>query len=691
MISKTQGIISTFHLLPIPLAFLTILAGSRAFFKPGWEGIGGSENATFLLMMFFLLSSLLILSKEIKTKSKFLIIVLAPCIGLTIAVRKNLFGLVGSIFILVLIFTLSHIFNRALGVKLRLLGSFTVGFILLTNLTLLLFLLKFPRSLMQTLFVSLAVYGFAVFAFFLYRSKAKFLSWSSQAFTRANYEYLLVINVFSGLFGVTLAFASIPDAGVDSLWQKSNMPYTWSESLNLLPDTNHPTTGLLGANSIVQVVPHLFGVRSSGSFFQGLALFIIIVSILELLFKKGIDEGNKGFALAGASLLLVPAFFWQISMAYDEIVVSCVALGFCQIAWSWVNEKINSSPFWFTVGIALASTFLAKLYVAPLTLILLLALIKDSNIRIRKYKKQFLLLFSGIMFSLPLFFYRWVFIGNPIYPIANSVFDPSLSSVHLSYPYGGSDISESLLIPINTLWSAGSRDEQTMPGNYAGGILIIFILMFIIYRLGYRFLAFGLIAYYIFWLLNFSYMRYLIPLYFVVLYVSILLLSETIKDFYQEFSFRVQSKRSRRSQLKLPRLKYFFMTISIMMIPVTISTYWQVPNRFPTSYFFSDQSSWDWYKEGRSNFQLAEWMNKNLPIGASFTDYTKGNMYMWLLFRRDLKISFDWEVAQGVVPRGRYSVILIQDESTLREKFGTGLLYQKVHEMGDYVLFKSRS
>jgi hypothetical protein len=671
---QPQSVLYRFVLFATPLVLLP--AGFVAFNKSGWEGVGSSRGSVLVIVLYFVVINFLLISKYISPHAKIFLLSFFPLLAIILGLFKNPTGLLGAILLFLIIMNLGSIFASILRIKLPMASLFTIGFIVLINV-LLIYGLLFQNSTKIRIVLILNLITCLVW---ILRTYSDFWKRFCSSLTGISTEYsnlqLVTLGTLLNFISLGLVYSSVPDAGYDSLWLKVTMSKIWSENLDFLPLLDHPNSGAIGGASMVATFNHLIGISTSGAYFQTLSLALILFTLFRLVSKvKGNDPWHKVILVGATS---VPAIYFQTSMAYDELVISAVMVGFTEILLKTKEDFSRRSVF--LLGVALASVSLAKLFLIPLAFLMLIHILPKLLHGARAFVHFSVVLLLGFSAAFPLWLHRLNEIGNPFFPFGNSVFGLRYPDFGTNLPFGNHSFIDRIALPITSLWNPGLFDENSMPGVY--GIIMFSILLSIglMFFSELRLVSVALLIFYFLWLWQATYLRYLIPLLFVIMYLLLAI--------YRVEGVPISKALSKRA-FQSQKVAFILVQATIIgFIPLVVASFWQIPERFPIKYLFSQQTSSEWYQEGRPVFALANWANKNLPMGATITDYTSGNFYMWAILRKDLSPSFNWEVQGGYANRGTYSVAVLSEVENLKKLFGDRLFSKKLIEYGEWGLFQ---
>jgi hypothetical protein len=439
-----------------------------------------------------------------------------------------------------------------------------------------------------------------------------------------------------------------PEIQFDSLYAKAWLPSIWAQSGSITALTDHPVLNLTGSAQVLAVPGHLIGSPSTGRFLQALSAIFLVLAIYRVTSHSGSRLIQLG-AMAGVLLTTTPHFLWQVTTAYDDLVICVFAVGAvvgaCLLRHQTGSMSAGQSAppvstrHWIAFGFLVGGLASGKLHTMPLAVVLLFVCVLST-------RRLAPLLISGIgalMMVSPPLVARWIQTGNPLFPQFNNVFKsryaPPIND-KLNMPFDpGSQLNDLLFLLPRTAFRTTRFAEATPNGGF--GLLLVGVLapLLLVFVKGRR--PWGLVSLFplLLWWSQLRYLRYLLPLAVVGFY---LLAMES--EYLGNRSTR-KADRLKESNMYISAFAFSASTLLLFAaIPVTIATFWNVPGRYPADLLMKRQSRFAYLRTALPSMVAVDFLNAESRIG----DRVTGDTWMRLLLRKDLDYSPFWEVLQRI-------------------------------------------
>ncbi len=381
----------------------------------------------------------------------------------------------------------------------------------------------------------------------------------------------------AGLILLTCAWAAIytaaPEIQFDALYGKAYLPQLWAQTGHIASIPTHVQLEITGWFQILAVSGHLLDGPAVGRYMQLLGLMFAAVAF----WWWGRRHGALG-PLAAVAVVVTPHLFWQASTAYDDLLLALCALALCVAVVETMRTDTGPSPrgVAFALGLLAGSGPSLKLHLIPLFAMLLLGWIGAGRAsRTVRTRLGYATLGAAIT-SLPPLVLRWIETGNPVLPAYNNIFRskywlPVNEKADFPFwPHPGA------FGPITVVWKAvldPSLMEQAAPPG-AFGILIGAVLFALLFGWCARersraniVVWTALLVAMAYWWVNLRYLRYLLPIAFVSIALTLMVL-------------RVGSLRARAQWMGILGVTL----ATIASFSVSIGQFWNVPNHKPPVY-----------------------------------------------------------------------------------------------------------
>lgn len=347
----------------------------------------------------------------------------------------------------------------------------------------------------------------------LSRHETAFLSRGEQRFR----ALVFVLSVLSGIFiALVICSAPAPELAFDALnvhlpyarecavsHRAGLIPNNWSSVMPALPLMSYVTAFLLSGLTLAKLFNVLCYVLCGGIIF-------------------GFVRRWWGDLWASAASLL----FWSSPIALYEgttalidlplVLYSAIAI-FSLLEWTVRKEQVWLWLSAFGLGLAFGCKYHAAFWLGPVLSILLWESLVCRRVGIQKCAgllARYALIV--VLLSLPWLIRAWAYTGNPVFPIANSIFrsplfPPSMQEAARAM-YLNEGVGTSLLSLLKLPWTVTFH-----PGPFRGNLGILFLpgVFLALVRGKTRRLRYGLagaLLFFLTWALTAQEIRYLLPL-----------------------------------------------------------------------------------------------------------------------------------------------------------------------------------
>jgi hypothetical protein len=340
--------------------------------------------------------------------------------------------------------------------------------------------------------------------------------------------------VSAGLILLTCAWAAIytaaPEIQVDALSAKAYLPQLWAQTGHIGSLATHAQLETTGWFQVLAVYGHLLGGAAVGRYLQLLGLLLTGAAF----WWWGRRHGALG-PIAAAAVVVTPHLFWQSSTADDDLLLALCALAMCVA----VVEAMRADTAQDARGVAFALGLIAgsgpslKLHLAPLFAALLLGWIVAGRPSRKVTSRALCGGLGAAITSLPPLVLRWIDSGNPVLPAYNNIFRSSYwppVNEKFNFPFWP---HPGTLGPLKAIWKGvldpGLMAQTAPPGAF--GILIGAVLFALLCGWCVRessraniVVWIALLAAVAYWWTNLRYLRYLLPVGFVSVALTLMVL-----------------------------------------------------------------------------------------------------------------------------------------------------------------------
>lgn len=435
-----------------------------------------------------------------------------------------------------------------------------------------------------------------------------------------------------------------PDVQYDSLYAKAWLPQQWALDGRIRILTDHPVLGTVGTNVTLAVPGHLLGAHATGRYLQALCGVAVIMSPWWLL-SRGRQSMSRhaprlghtwSAGLAVVGLATVPHMAWQMTTAYDDLLVTVLLFAAVLIGRELVT-KTGPSPVSGALlfGLLLGALLSSKLYLVPFATIAFVVF--GTGLRLKS------LVSAGgaaTIVALPPLVLRLVATGNPVFPQFNAVFQsrfyaPVNESWTMPY-YPDGSWTALLMLPIRAVSETGRFLEAAPSGSF--GILVLGFgacVLGLVRGSGRAFAVLGLSL--VVWWLELRYLRYALPL----LVVATVLVLEPPSGRVVPV-FRGRSDRARRAVTDNVTPALVGLLVAIMVGPA-LAVFWNVPDRPPFAVATGREARADYLRRALPQFRAVEFLNETAARGDGIV-----GVWARALLRGDLDSSPAWEAMARV-------------------------------------------
>lgn len=380
-----------------------------------------------------------------------------------------------------------------------------------------------------------------------------------------------------GIILLVCAWAAIytaaPEIQFDALYGKAYLPELWAQTGYIGSIPQHVQLEITGWFQVLAVYGHLLGGAAVGRYMQLLGLALAAAAF----WWWGRRYGQLG-PLAAVAVVVTPHLFWQASTADDDLLLALGALAMCAA----LVESLDLPRDRHVRGIAFAMGLLAgagpslKLHLIPLFAMLLLVWIAAGRTTRTITSRLIFAALGAAITSLPPLILRWISTGNPVLPAYNNIFHskywlPINEKADFPFwPHPGT------FGPVEVIWKSvldpSLMIEIAPPGAFGVFVgAILFAVLFGWYG-GKRSRAnllvwIALLPAIVYWWMNLRYLRYLLPIGFVSVALTLMVLRGVSL-----------SKRAQQVGVLAAGLA------AVASFPITIGQFWNVPTRKPPIY-----------------------------------------------------------------------------------------------------------
>jgi hypothetical protein len=426
------------------------------------------------------------------------------------------------------------------------------------------------------------------------------------------------------LLGLACVWTAAPDLMFDALYAKAWLPSEWARTGAIEPSRVHAVLNNAGFAQLIAVPGHLVDAGGIGRYLQWLAAGGVVATVWWTVRR------SPWAPLCALAVAITPHLFWQASTAFDDALLTLVALGMAiAVLVSLQRPEAPALRQGFVLGVLAGACVDYKLHLAVLAAGLALGwLFARGGDRLRGLAG---IAAGGLAAALPPFVLRWIDVGNPVLPAYNNIFkSPYWPPVNetLNFPFfpdgGPLDVGVKSFTDPALLMEAAPVGEF---GFLVGAILIVIVAG---WRRndaapGLRAVWFGLALATVAWYFQFRYLRYLLPSGAVAVVAIGLGLPGGV--------------RSRKAEL----LALGAMALSAVMLwPSTVAQFWNVPGRdIPWEVALRLTGDHEYERTSMPERDALDAFNRVAPPGALAVG--DPHQRLWLDDGRDLAPS--WEIS----------------------------------------------
>ena len=451
--------------------------------------------------------------------------------------------------------------------------------------------------------------------------------------------------VCAGLLAIQLGWIAIwigaPEIMFDAVYAKAWLPQVWAQTGSIEPLIEHPLLNVVGFAQLIAVPGHALGGPDVGRYLQLLAWLAAVIAI----WAWGRRKGPYG-PLAALVIGVAPHVVWQSATAYDDLILAVAALGLVLAVLESARLPDGESPgrVALVLGLVAGACFSLKIHMAPLAFMLLggWALLGRADASLLRRLRGACT--GAVLIAAPPLIVRWIELGNPLFPAYNNIFrSPYFPPVNdpLNFPFWP---DAGLRGALTWMWEAVTNplvmNEATPPAAFGLLVGALFVALVIGWRRAASRAApvvwLAILIATAFWYVQFRYLRYLLPTFFVATALVLL---------------QVGTRRlGRAGVVALSAAAAVLLAVSM---PTTIAMFWNVPERkLPLSAALGRWDARDYVRHVWPAIDALEAYERAAPRGSMAVMDGDG-LVRTLVDRRELSPS--WEIrsrlrTDGVVP-----------------------------------------
>jgi hypothetical protein len=464
----------------------------------------------------------------------------------------------------------------------------------------------------------------------------------------------------AGIIALQGAFAVIwagaPEVQYDALWYKAWLPQLWAYDgrIDGSTFTDHPYISIAGLMQLVAVPGHTLDAHGVGRYLELAFGIVIVVTVWRL----GNRIGQTVGPVAALVVAMAPLVIWESATAYEELGLAVLVLGAATAVVHYDDHPVGR-PFAVSlvVGFLAGVCITGKLHLLPFALgvglgwLLVSAGARDLGKRLAGYA-------AGVLLAaLPLLAFRWLETGNPVLPYFNNIFksphfrtdegitDFIVSRAEVALRFPSAEIPQHwgprwLRLPWRLIHDSSPYTEVAAAGVL--GLLIPVVIVAVLFgwrgRPGSRVVWGALVLALVAWYLKFQYLRFLLPLAILGVFVALPLLGGL------DGLVRRRLATSIAVVVAAVAATAFFVS--------TAASFWNVPDdKLPLSAAVGRESESSYERRSLLDAPAFEYLNAHAERGAKII----GNGYARTLLRSDLDFSPPWELGDRLTGQGRFT------------------------------------
>jgi hypothetical protein len=430
--------------------------------------------------------------------------------------------------------------------------------------------------------------------------------------------------------GWAVVWLSAPEIMFDAIYGKAYLPQLWAATGSIDPLIKHPVLNISGLAQLVAVPGHTLGFHDVGRELQTVAWIALVGTIWWCAARS--PAGPLAALLVG----VVPALVWQATTAYDDLIM---ALGAAALAIGVLRTADRRAPgataFGTAIGIGLltGACVWLKLNMLALTLPLGAGWVLLARPAREVARRATGVAIGCLAIAAPVFALRWIDTGNPVFPNYNEIFHSSYYppvNERYDFPHWpGAHLLDALTVPYRAALDPASMQESAPAGMYGMLIAALLIAAFVGWRhrrrrgaiVVWAAMLLGLAG----WWVQFRYLRYILP----SAAVAVVLVAVQLRDW-----------RPRRAVT--PLLLAAAAAASILYLPSTVGSYWNVPNHdLPLGAAFGRWDEQDYLRIVFPEKPVLDAFQRLAPPGANALSDAHERTFL-----EDRDLSPPWEVAR---------------------------------------------
>lgn len=368
--------------------------------------------------------------------------------------------------------------------------------------------------------------------------------------------------------GWMIVWLSAPEIMFDAVYGKAYLPQLWAATGSIDPLLMHPVLNISGLSQLVAVPGHALGFHDVGRELQAVAWLVLVGTTWWCAGRRS-PAGPLAALLVG----VVPALMWQATTAYDDLLLTVGAVGLAIAVQRTADSRTPGEHALATalaIGLATGACVWLKLNMLALTLALAAGWVVLARPLHDLARRAAGVAVGCLAIAAPVFVLRWIDTGNPVFPNYNAIFEsrfyPPVNE-RFDFPYWpDAHLLDALTVPYRAALDPASMHESAPAGMY--GILIAALVAgaLIGWRHPRRRAALvvwsAMLVSVAAWWVQFRYLRYILP----SAGVAVVLVVAQLREW-----------RPRRAVTVL--LLAVAGAASILYLPSTVATYWNVPHR----------------------------------------------------------------------------------------------------------------
>lgn len=368
--------------------------------------------------------------------------------------------------------------------------------------------------------------------------------------------------------GWTIVWLSAPEIMFDAVYGKAYLPELWAATGSIDPLLAHPVLNISGLAQVVAVPGHALGFHDVGRELQTIGWIVLVATTWWC-------AGDRSPAGPLAALLVgvVPAFVWQATTAYDDLLLAVGAAALAIAVLRTVDRRTSDPRALATavaLGLVTGSCVWLKLNMLALTLTLAAGWVIFAGPVRDVLRRAAGVAIGCLAIAAPVFVLRWIDTGNPVFPNYNAIFEsghyPPVNEQY-DFPYWpGVDLLDALTVPYRAALDPASMHESSPAGMYGMLMAALVIAAFVGWRHPRRRAALivwsAMLVSVAAWWVQFRYLRYILPSAAVAVVLVV-----------------TQLRSWRPGRVATWLVLAVAAAGSILYLPSTVASFWNVPNR----------------------------------------------------------------------------------------------------------------